>query len=561
MLSQNSQNSSALETLLDKKLISTDQLSVISKLHHADSSKTMESYMVDVGFITEQTLTDIMSEKTGIEYNLKTAKLDHDIVQKVPESIAQKYNFIPISLEGSTLYVAMSDIYNIMILDTLKQYFPDSEKIIPIYAPDSDIDEAIEKYHGYDMSIVGILKEIEQLDSAKTNPEDESYLNPAVRLVDSIMLDGVKKGASDIHIEPDDMFVRLRYRLDGQLMQICTFHKNYWSSVLTRMKILAEMNITEIRSPQDGRIEINVSGRPVDFRVATQPTIHGENVVMRILDQGKSLVPISQLGFSEVTSSTLAKALKKPEGIIIVTGPTGSGKSTTLYSILQEINCIEKNIMTLENPVEYQLPMIRQSSIQEKYGFSTTDGIKSLMRQDPDIIFIGEIRDQDTATLALQAAMTGHQVFSTLHANDAVSAIQRLVNIGVAPDILGNSIICTTAQRLARKLCCNCKQEYTSTDEDCEILGIQNPTSLHCSVGCEECHHTGYKGRIGLCEILYIDSDISELIASNATHKTIFESALSKGFATMAHDGIRKVLDGITDISELIRTVDMTSKM
>jgi general secretion pathway protein E/type IV pilus assembly protein PilB len=328
------------------------------------------------------------------------------------------------------------------------------------------------------------------------------------------------------------------------------------------MKIISDMNITETRNPQDGRITMNVLGREVSFRVASQPTIHGENIVLRILDKQKALLPLEQLGFSETNIRLLHKALKRPEGVIIVTGPTGSGKSTTLYSILSYINTMDVNIMTLEDPVEYSLPIIRQSSIRENSGMDFASGVKSLMRQDPDIIFVGEVRDEATATMAIRAAMTGHQVFTSLHTNDAVGAIPRLIDIGVTSRMLAGSIIGIVAQRLARKLCGHCKKQRPANELECKILkvDINNPPLLYEANGCEKCEHTGYKGRIAMSEILILNDEIDELIYAGASKIKFAEAALRTEFIPMADDGLAKVLKGVTDMDELMSTIDLTKK-
>lgn len=321
------------------------------------------------------------------------------------------------------------------------------------------------------------------------------------------------------------------------------------------------MNIAETRNPQDGRISFQFMGREVDFRVATQPTIHGENVVMRLLDKSKSLMPLEKLGFTDESIVLLRKMLKRPEGIIIVTGPTGSGKTTSLYSVLNLINNIDVNIMTLEDPVEYMLPLIRQTHVKEG-GMDFLTGIKSLMRQDPDIIFLGEVRDEETALMAVRAAMTGHQVFTTLHTNDALGAIPRLNDIGVPSHLLSGSLIAVMAQRLARKLC-SCKQAYTASPEDCKILRVDpaSPPTLYRAAGCPDCGHRGYKGRMVIAEILAVDKGMDELIAANSSRSQLMDHALSQGFIPMTEDGVRKTIAGHLDIKELIKRIDMTERM
>lgn len=557
------------QRLIEKGLISPDQLEIALREQRADASnhRMLGTILVELGFITESALGEVLAESSGIKrFDLYSAALDPKLINMVPKDVAIRCKVIPVASTEESISIAMNDVYNIMVIDQLRKYFPRTVKIVPVYAGETEILEAIDQYYHYEMSVEGILKEIETgiSDRKELSGEATGYVNPTVRLVDSLLVDAIKSGASDIHFEPEEFFLRIRYRIDGRMMQIRSFHKEYWPAIAVRIKILSGMNIAETRNPQDGRITYNVLGREVDFRVATQPTIHGENIVMRILDRKQSLLPLAQLGFSEHNVALLKKLLKRPEGIVIVTGPTGSGKTTTLYSILSHINSIDKNIMTLEDPVEYQLSLIRQSNIREGTGMNFTDGIKSILRQDPDIIFIGEVRDTATASMAVRAAMTGHQVFTTLHTNDAIGAVPRLVDIGIPSNLLAGSLICIIAQRLARLLCEHCKEASAASSEEKRILGIsdnEDTVMLYHHKGCPKCNHAGYKGQIVISEILQIDRGFDELIATAATRNSMFEYALSQGFVTMAEDGIKKVLQGIIDLDELIDTVDMTSRL
>lgn len=555
------------EVMVEKGLISKDQLEIaLKEQKEQEGTKRMMlgSILVEMGFITESALGEVLAESTGIEkFDMKSAVLDPKLVKQIPKHVAERYKMIPITIIGESIQIAISDVYNVLAIDQAHKYFPKNFKIVPVYAAEAEISELIDHYYDYEMSVDGILKEIETgiAEKKELSGEAEGYINPTVRLVDALLVDAIKQGASDIHLEPEGAFLRLRYRIDGQMMQIRSFHNDYWPAIAVRIKIMSGMNIAEVRNPQDGRIAYNVLGKEVDFRVSTQPTVYGENIVMRILDKKKSLVTLDKLGFSEHNEKVLKKLLKRPEGIIIVTGPTGSGKTTTLYSILSYINSVDVNIMTLEDPVEYQLPMIRQSSVREG-GMNFSTGMRSLMRQDPDIIFVGEVRDEDTANMALRAAMTGHQVFTTLHTNDAIGAIPRLVDIGVQPSLLAGSLICCMAQRLARKLCLSCRKEKIATPEECKILGVdpKSPPKIYERVGCDKCNG-GYKGRVAVAEILPVDREMDELIANRATRKVILNHAISNGFVTMVQDGINKVLLGQTDLEELINTVDMTERL
>lgn len=554
------------EILLEKGIISNDQLLVAKKQMAIKGQGSLGDILVSMGFVTESTLGEAISKTSGVKkFDLKSIVLDPRLVKKIPKNIALANKIIPVSIEPRKITLAIHDIYDVIALDKAKKYFPPSFTIEPVYSPETDILEVIDQYYDYEMSIDGILKEIENakegIDSQSAEM-DEDYKSPIVRLVDSILIDAVHDNASDIHFEPEENFLRLRYRVDGKMRQVKAFHIDYWPPIAVRIKIMSSMNIAESRKPQDGHATANVLGREVDFRVATQPTVHGENIVMRILDKAKSLVDLDQLGYSEHNIKQLTKLLKKPEGIIVVTGPTGSGKTTTLYSVLNYINSVDQNIMTLEDPIEYEIPLIRQTAVSEK-GMGFAEGIKSLLRQDPDVIFVGEIRDPETAAIAIRASMTGHQVFTTLHTNDSIGVISRLKDIGVESGLLSGSLICCVAQRLVRILCNNCKEKTKATEEECHIIGA-NPGDdvyLYKAKGCDKCANTGYKGRIAISEILSISKEIDEMIALNATSNAIIEQAIKEGFVSMAEDGINKVIEGITDIDELIRNVDMTERL
>lgn len=555
------------QKLLKKKLISQDQLDLSLKIQRTNRKNTLlGQILVENGFITESALNQILVEGRGVGvFNAKESLIDQAVVIKVPKDVATKIQAVPIMMDEKSLHIIMVDIYDLVAIDTIKKYFPDHLQVLPMQCLQVEFSEIITNYYQYDLSIAGILKEIEKInkDELIKVASDNSYVNPTVRLVDVFLFDAIRIGASDIHLEPEGLFVRVRYRIDGVLQIIRSFHIDYWSAVVVRIKIISGMNIAESRIPQDGRITYNAMGRKVDFRVATHPTIHGENIVLRLLDKNKAILPMVALGYSDINVERLKRALKRPEGIIIVTGPTGSGKSTTLYSIINFINTVDVNIMTIEDPVEYQLSMIRQTNIREGGPMDFAKGIKSSLRQDPDIIFVGEVRDQETATLALRAAMTGHRVFTTLHTNDAIGSITRLMDIGVNGRILSENIVACIAQRLTRKLCVHCKLEKIATPEECKLMKADpsNPPKIYTKVGCEKCNNSGYKGRLAISEILLIDSQIAEMIAKNETKNTIMEYVNANGFVSMVDDGVDKVLNGILDLEELIDTVDLTSRM
>ncbi|MFI4984271.1 MAG: GspE/PulE family protein [Rickettsiales bacterium] len=552
------------ERLVANGLITRDQLEIaLKEQRESPVKKELGTILVELTFITDDTLSKVLSESSGVKsVDLRSMTLDQELVRKIPKNIAAQYKIVAIAFHEDELMVATSDVYNVLAIDQVKRYFQKNIKVTPLFANDFQITEVIDQYYDYEMNMFAIIKELETGEANYTGVE-EGYINPTVRLVDSVFIDAVKMGASDIHFEPEAEFIRLRYRVDGRLIQILSFHKDYWSSIAVRIKILANLNIAESRNPQDGRITFAIMGRKVDFRISTLPTIQGENVVARILDKSRSLVSLNDLGLTDSNIKSLKRLLRRPEGVIVVTGPTGSGKTTTLYATLTYINSMEINIMTLEDPVEYQLSLIRQSQIREGSDLTFDKGIRSLMRQDPDVIFVGEIRDFDTAAMTIRAAMTGHQVFTTLHTNDALGAIPRLVDLGIKGPLLAGTIICSIAQRLARRLCSFCKEEYVAGDEECKVLGVDplNPPTLFRHKGCPRCLNTGYKGRIALYEILAIDRELDDMISREASRKEMLTYAVSQGFATMSDDAITKILQGVTDLEEVVDTVDMTERL
>jgi general secretion pathway protein E/type IV pilus assembly protein PilB len=552
------------EQLMALGLISEDQLTIALR-EQEKTKKLLGAILVSLNFITESALGEVLAESAGAErFDAQTTMLDTALISLVPREVCLRHKVIPVMQEGAVVKLAMADVYNVLAIDQVRRHLDKSFKIVPVYITESEVQELIERYYNYDLSIDGILREIETGIREKTQLDgrEEGYVNPTVRLVNALLVDAIRQRASDIHFEPEGTFLRLRYRIDGSLQQIRSFHRDYWPAMLVRIKIMAGMNIAETRNPQDGRFGLVALGREVDFRVSTQPTVHGENVVLRILDKSKALLPLDELGFSQHNLALLKKCIKRPEGIVIMTGPTGSGKTTTLYSILNYINNIDVNIMTLEDPVEYQLPLIRQSNVREgSLDFAT--GIRSLMRQDPDIIFVGEVRDEDTAIMAVRAALTGHQVYTTLHTNDALGSIPRLNDIGVPSHMLAGSLICLIAQRLARRLCAKCSAERPATADECKVLQLdaKSPPMVCEAEGCEACGYKGYKGRTAIIEVLRVDPGLDELIATNATRSQMQDYATSQGFVSMVQDGIGKVLAGEIDMAELMNTVDLTQRL
>jgi len=554
------------QILIDQGILTEDQLR-IALLEQMKSHLPVGRLLVQLGFVSEATLRDALSEKLGLQsVDLTHIIVDPAALKMLPRELARRYRMFPVALDrqAKKFIVALADTNNIVAVDQLRAHLKGDLEIELRLAGDSEIERAIEHYYGHEFSIDGILREIEtgEVDYTSISEGDE-YSQPVVRLISALLADAVERSSSDIHFEPEQNFLRIRYRIDGVLRQIRSLHKTYWPAMAVRLKVMAKMNIAETRAPQDGRISATMAGRVVDFRVASLPTSHGENVVLRILDRQKGIVPLDRLNMEESQLELLKRMIARPEGIIMVTGPTGSGKTTTLYSILNHINSDAVNIMTLEDPVEYPMTLIRQTSVAEAAKLDFANGIRAMMRQDPDVILVGEVRDEETAEMAFRAAMTGHQVYTTLHTNSAIGAIPRLLDIGIVPDIMAGNIIGIVAQRLVRKLCRTCRQSYDPEVKERRLLGLSpaEPVALFRSVGCEQCDYQGFRGRVGIMEILKMDSSVDELIARRATARELLTAARAKGFKPLAEDGIRLVRGGVTSLDELMRVADLTDRM
>ncbi|HLP97726.1 MAG TPA: GspE/PulE family protein [Sideroxyarcus sp.] len=552
--------------LIAKGVISEDQLRIATQEQNK-SPQPLGRLLVRLGFLSEATIRDVLSENLGQEsVDLSNVIVDSAAISLIPKEVARRYVLLPLSVDNANkhLTIAIADPDNIIALDQVRALLRDEYRLITQLASESDILRAIDQYYGFELSIDGILHEIEpgEMEHQPLQQGVNEFSQPVVRLIDALLTEAVQQGASDIHFEPESSFLRIRYRVDGVLRQVRSLHKSFWPAMVVRMKVMSGMNIAETRAPQDGRISLRLSGRPIDFRVASHPTSHGENLVLRILDRQKGIVPINQIGLDDVALNTLRAIVAKPEGIVLVTGPTGSGKTTTLYSVLNHVNTESVNIMTLEDPVEYPIPLIRQSSVNEAAKLDFVTGIRSLMRQDPDIILVGEIRDQPTAEMAFRAAMTGHQVYSTLHTNSAIGAIPRLLDIGILPDIMAGNIIGIVAQRLIRLLCRHCKYPYHPDHAECKMLGVRHDENItiYRAAGCDICHHQGYTGRQAIMEILKLDGEIDDLIARRASIRDLKNAALERGFRPLAQDGIRRILQGVTSIAEVSRVVDLSDR-
>ncbi|MGZ8270754.1 MAG: GspE/PulE family protein [Methylophilus sp.] len=555
------------DLMVQQGLISQDQLR-IALIEQEQNNIPLGKQLVRLGFVSESMVRDLVAHTIGQEsIDLSTVVADVDALSMVPEDFSRRYHVLPVSYEDSSkvMIVAMADMFNVVALDQLRAMLGGQIQLKPVLAAEAQLEEYIDQFYGYELSVDGILREIEtgEIDYQSLSEQGNEYTQPVVRLVGALLMDAVKRGASDIHFEPEYAFLRIRYRVDGVLQQVRSLHKTYWPGVAVRLKVISGMDIAETRSPQDGRLNMNLCGRPIDFRVSTHPTINGENIVLRVLDREKSIIPLERMGLRLNTLEELKFMMTRPEGIVIVTGPTGSGKTTTLYSLLSHLNTEAVNIMTLEDPVEYPVTMMRQTSVAEVNKVDFANGIRSIMRQDPDIILVGEIRDEDTATMAFRAAMTGHQVFSTLHTNSALGTVPRLLDIGISPEIMAGNIIGVVAQRLVRVLCPHCKEAVKPSDDERKILGMNKSDNIKIfrHAGCKRCSFTGYRGRMAIIELLRVDSDMDALIARRAHLDELRKLAIQKGFVTLADDGIRRILEGYTSLEEVMRVIDLTSKI
>lgn len=556
------------DLLIEKGLINQDQLR-IALIEQKKQNKPVGKILVQLGFVTESMMRDVLGSQLDQEsVDLSKVVPDPEAIKMVPKEIARRHRMLPINFDekAKVLTVAMADTFNIVALDQAAALLGGGYEIKPLLTGDAEIVEAIDQFYGFDLSIEGILNELDtgEIDFHSLQEGSDEYSQPLVRLVDVLLTDAVKQGASDIHFEPEDGFLRIRYRIDGVLRQVQTLHKKYWSGIVVRLKVMSDMDIAETRAPQDGRISLTLTGRAIDFRVAAQPTTHGENIVLRVLDREKGIVPLDKLDMTQDNHALLKLMMARPEGIILVTGPTGSGKTTTLYSMLNYLNDESVNIMTLEDPVEYPMAMIRQSAVNEAVKLDFANGIRSMMRQDPDIILVGEVRDEDTAEMAFRAAMTGHQVYTTLHTNSALGSIPRLLDIGVKPDIMSGNIIGVVAQRLLRRLCPHCREEVEAGDLERRLMAIETdapPVKIYNAQGCDKCNHQGYKGRMALMEVLRFDRQMDELLSRRAAMSELLELAINSGFQTLADDGVRNVLNGKTSLDEVSRVIDLTDRV
>ncbi len=549
------------ELLLEQGVITSDQLE-IALTEHKRHRERLGSSLVRLGFVSEEVITAVLGGLLGAEpLDLKQVVPDPEAVAMLPARLAQDFQVLPICYKSAeqVLVLATADPQNLMIMDELGAQLGGQVQIEPMLVGENELSQALDRHYGHPLLVDQILQEMEQ-SGVQTVDTSGDYRQPVVRLVNALLMDALKQGASDIHLEPKRGFVRLRYRIDGVLRQIRSLHQDRWSAILVRIKIMAGLDIAEHRVPQDGRISLRLGGHLLDFRVSTLPSVHGESLVLRVLDRDRGVLSLDALELDAKTLAALQRMLQRPEGVLLISGPTGSGKTSTLYAILNHLSSEQVNIITLEDPVEYALPAARQCSLNELVQLDFAAGVRTLLRQDPDIILIGEIRDEETAHMTLRAAMTGHRVFSTLHTGSAAAAVPRLLEMGVPADLLADHLVGVLAQRLVRRLCTVCRRAWTPGRQARQLLRIEQQNSepsLYQAVGCTACAHTGYQGRLAILEALRVDAELSAAIARRQSLPHLLEQARSSGFQPLAEAGRQRVLDGSTDLRELRRVVDL----
>jgi type IV pilus assembly protein PilB len=525
-----------------------------------ETGEPLVDVLLDDGAVDETDLVKAMAEYLGLDYlNLAEEMIDPSAVSLIPESLARRYAVIPIGFDGEDLVVAMADPANVLVIDDVRVIT--GRRVVVKVATRADILEALRQHSRHDASIADfadlitpVEPELEDLSSIEASVEEA----PIVKLVSTVITRAVNERASDIHVEPGERDLRIRFRIDGVLHEIMTTPRTVSAAVVSRLKIMAELDIAERRVPQDGRISLRIQGRPIDLRVATLPSIYGEKIVIRILDKEDSVLDLAELGFLPHSLEPFESSYTRPHGLILVTGPTGSGKTTTLYAALSELNRPEKNIITVEDPVEYRLPGITQVQVNRKAGLQFATALKSILRSDPDIILVGEVRDAETAKIAVEAALTGHLVLSTLHTNDAASSVGRLLDMGVEPFLVSSALDSVLAQRLARKLCERCKTPQEVSRDMAKELGIGPGYSravLHAPVGCKMCSGTGYSGRVAIVEVMRVSERIQRMTVEHRPSDEIKAVAIEEGMVSLRVDGMEKVKRGLTSLEEVLRVV------
>jgi type IV pilus assembly protein PilB len=547
------------DRLLELGMISADQLRVALSEQRVSGS-SLEKVITTLGFVSEGDLAAIHAAESGIAVvDLESAVADPDALALLPAELARRCRAVPLALDNEQrrLRVALADPEDLPGLDRLRAHLG-SVGIEPLLASSAAISSAHERFYGYPQSIGDIVDELEGVNEnrlAGDNPASTAHHHPLVRLVDAIITAAAAARSTDLHLHPEATCLRVRCRVDGILEELCVLHRQHLPAIVVRIKILAGLDIAEQRLPQDGRFTMVVRGDRLELRVSTLPTRHGESVVLRLLSHGRGIARLADLGLEQEEREQLEQIAGEPDGLVIVTGPTGSGKTTTLYSLLNTLDRNRLNIMTLEDPVEYLLPGVRQSTINESLDFGFGEGVRALLRQDPDVILIGEIRDSATATMALRAALTGHRVLATLHATSALGAIPRLIELGLAPALLADHLIALVGQRLVRRLCYHCREQYQPTADESAAAGTRSGQPLWRAIGCGECNGRGYRGRIALVELVRTEAELTAAIAAGGSVATLREVAFRHGFRSLSQIARRRLLTGDTSLAEMMRVV------
>ncbi len=560
------------EMLLKAGLVGQEQLREALEAQKKNGGR-LGYNLVKLGFVREDDITQLLSEQYGVPFiNLRHFQIDDSVIKLIPTEVAQKYLVIPVNRTGATLTIAMADPTNVFAMDDIK--FMTGYNVEPVVASEIAIREAIEQYYGssHALELKKVMDEMAEAETEALEVLDEEEFDvhkieaatedaPVVKLVNIILTDSIKKSASDIHIEPYEKDFRVRYRIDGVLYEIMHPPMKLRDAIISRVKIMARLDISERRLPQDGRIKIKLKhqgkNKEMDFRVSVLPTLFGEKIVLRLLDKDNLVLDMTRLGFEAESLSKFEKAILKPYGMVLVTGPTGSGKTNTLYSSIHRVNTPETNIMTAEDPVEFNLHGINQVQMKEQIGLNFATALRSFLRQDPNIILVGEIRDFETAEIAVKAALTGHLVFSTLHTNDAPSTINRLLNMGIEPFLVSTSVNLICAQRLVRRICKECREEIQLPTHALVDVGFavdEAPkVKLFKGRGCTNCNNTGYRGRVGLFEVMEISDEIRELILSGASAMELKRKAIEEGMISLRLSGLSKIREGMTTVEEVLR--------
>ncbi|WP_094604683.1 hypothetical protein SPSIL_020880 [Sporomusa silvacetica DSM 10669] len=543
------------DLLVEAKFLRQEQLEQAVSVQKRTGER-LEKVLINLGYITEASMMEVLEFQLGVPYvNMVAMDVSHEIAATIPLSLAERYQVIPIKKEGRKLTLAMADPTNFFAIDDVRM--ASGCEVEPVIAAEREIMRAINQSYGVQDLVEKAVNKLKADESGSTAEVQLTDDAPIVSIVNSIISQAIKERASDIHIEPQEKLLRVRFRVDGVLREVVTFPRHAHAAIISRIKIMSEMDIAEKRLPQDGRIKVQQFGREIDLRVSTLPTITGEKIVLRILDKDSIICDIKGLGFASHNLTLYRKLYSQSYGMILVTGPTGSGKTTTLYSTLTEISTPSKNVITVEEPVEYRLDGVNQVQINHRAGLNFANGLRSILRQDPNVVMVGEIRDAETADIAIRAALTGHLVFSTLHTNDAPGAITRLIDMGIEPFLVASSVLGIVAQRLVRVICPACKQKYVPEVGSLErqFLGGDSGREivLYRGAGCSCCSHTGYLGRMAIHEVMSVSSAVREAINRQVSNDMLATLAVKEGMISMREDGIAKAYNGLTTVSEVMR--------